>query len=91
MTIRPIFERRSEVVPRNDGVEEEQVHESTHTEMRQHPPEPPTGRERLKWYGPGFLWMISAAASGELLFTPRVGSRYEYTFLWAAIVVIFFT
>ena len=79
------------MVPPHNGNAEEQTHEPKDAEMRRHPPKAPMGRERLKWYGPGFLWMISAAASDELLFTPRVGSRYEYAFLWAAIVVIFFT
>src|SRR5919108_3323990 len=45
--------------------------------------EPPRGWERLRWLGPGFLWMISAAGSGELLFTPRVGALYGYALLWA--------
>ncbi|HYC86055.1 MAG TPA: Nramp family divalent metal transporter [Chryseosolibacter sp.] len=51
--------------------------------------EPPKGlREKLKWFGPGFLWMVSAAGSGELLFTPRVGSMYGYTLLWALIAAV---
>ena len=51
-------------------------------------PPPPTGKERLKWLGPGFLWMVSAAGSGELLFTPRVGSLYGYTLLWALLAAV---
>ncbi len=34
----------------------------------------PWGLGRLRWLGPGFLWMVSAAGSGELLFTPPFGS-----------------
>lgn len=32
----------------------------------------PKGSERLKWFGPAFIWMLSAAGSGELLFTRRI-------------------
>src|SRR5687767_7490423 len=32
--------------------------------------------------------MVSAAGSGELLFTPRVGSMYGYALLWAMLVAI---
>lgn len=48
----------------------------------------PTGWRRLTWLGPGFLWMVSAAGSGELLFTPRVGSLYGYTLLWALLLAV---
>lgn len=51
-------------------------------------PLPPTGWQRLTWLGPGFLWMVSAAGSGELLFTPRVGSMYGYSLLWAMVAAI---
>lgn len=50
----------------------------------------PTGWRRLTWLGPGFLWMVSAAGSGELLFTPRVGSLYGYTLLWALLLAVTF-
>jgi Mn2+/Fe2+ NRAMP family transporter len=50
--------------------------------------EPPSGKDRLKWLGPGFLWMVSAAGSGELLFTPRVGSLYGYALLWAMLAAV---
>ncbi|HEY0355902.1 MAG TPA: Nramp family divalent metal transporter [Flavisolibacter sp.] len=56
-------------------------------------PSPPKGRQVFKWLGPGFLWMVSAAGSGELLFSPRVGSMYGYTLLWAlfaAVILKFF-
>src|SRR5687767_1235781 len=53
-----------------------------------HIPPPPVGRERLAWLGPGFLWMVSAAGSGELLFTPRVGALYGYTLLWALLAAV---
>ena len=49
---------------------------------------PESFREKLKWLGPGFLWMVSAAGSGELLFTPRVGSLYGYTLLWAMLIAV---
>ena len=48
----------------------------------------PRGWARLLWLGPGFLWMVSAAGSGELLFTPRVGSLHGYSLLWAMLVAI---
>jgi Mn2+/Fe2+ NRAMP family transporter len=51
-------------------------------------PDPPSGTERLKWLGPGFLWMVSAAGSGELLFTPRVGSLYGYSLIWAMLAAV---
>ena len=51
-------------------------------------PDAPKGKEMLKWLGPGFLWMVSAAGSGELLFTPRVGSMYGYTLLWALLAAV---
>ena len=51
--------------------------------------DPPAGfKEKLKWLGPGFLWMVSAAGSGELLFTPRVGALYGYALLWALIAAV---
>lgn len=52
-------------------------------------PEAPHGREGLKWIGPGLIWMISAIATGELIFTPRIASLYGYTVLWALILAIF--
>ena len=51
-------------------------------------PPPPTGWQRVTLLGPGFLWMVSAAGSGELLFTPRVGSMYGYALLWAMLAAI---
>jgi Mn2+/Fe2+ NRAMP family transporter len=51
-------------------------------------PPPPTGWHRVTLLGPGFLWMVSAAGSGELLFTPRVGSMYGYGLLWAMLAAI---
>jgi hypothetical protein len=32
--------------------------------------------------------MVSAAGSGELLFTPRVGSLYGYTLVWALLAAV---
>jgi hypothetical protein len=51
----------------------------------------PTKWDRLKWFGPGFVWMVSSVGSGSILFTPRVGSRYGYDLLWAALIVTFLT
>ena len=41
-------------------------------------PEPPSRWRRFTAVGPGFLWMVSAAGFGELLFTPRLGALYGY-------------
>lgn len=50
---------------------------------------PPRGWQRLKWVGPGFIWIAaSAGGAGEILFPPRVGSLYGYTFLWALFVAV---
>lgn len=57
-------------------------------QMRSRVPPVPTGRERWGWYGPALLWMLSSVGSGSVLFTPRVGSRYGYALLWAALFVI---
>ncbi|MBE0428295.1 MAG: Nramp family divalent metal transporter [Thermoleophilia bacterium] len=35
--------------------------------------------------------MVSSVGSGSILFTPRVGSRYGYELLWAALLVAFLT
>jgi Mn2+/Fe2+ NRAMP family transporter len=51
-------------------------------------PKPPKGGERLKWLGPSFLWMLSAAGSGELLFTPRIAALYGYSLLWALLAAV---
>lgn len=50
----------------------------------------PEGFKKLKWYAPGLLWMLSSVGSGSVLFTPRIGSKYGYQLLWAALMVIFF-
>jgi Mn2+/Fe2+ NRAMP family transporter len=52
-------------------------------------PPAPGGRDLLKWIGPAIIWMISAIATGELLFTPRIASLYGYTVLWTLILAIF--
>ncbi|MFQ4146633.1 Nramp family divalent metal transporter [Chlorogloeopsis sp. ULAP02] len=67
-----------------------QLRERQQVQVRSHSPKPPKGWNRLKWYGPGLIWMISSVGSGSVLFTPRVGSRYEYGLLWMALIVIFF-
>lgn len=51
-------------------------------------PAPPKGKERLKWLGPAFLWMLSAAGSGELLFTPRIAAQYGYMLIWAMVLAV---
>jgi len=51
-------------------------------------PQPPEGWERFKWLGPSFLWMLSAAGSGELLFTPRIAALYGYSLLWALLATV---
>lgn len=50
----------------------------------------PRGARALRWLGPGFIWMLSSVGSGSVLFTPRVGSRYGYAFLWLAILTAAF-
>lgn len=58
------------------------------TELRATVAPAPRGRDRLPWYGPGFIWIVASIGSGNVLFTPRVGSRYEYALLWAALLVM---
>ena len=60
------------------------------TLFRDRVPAPPEGRDKLKWYGPGLLWMLSAVGTGSILFTPRVASVYQYELLWLLLVVVFF-
>ncbi len=50
--------------------------------------QPPKGLEQLKWLGPSFIWMLSAAGSGELLFTPRIAALYGYALLWALLAAV---
>jgi Mn2+/Fe2+ NRAMP family transporter len=54
----------------------------------QRPLEAPRGFQRIRWLGPGLLWMVAAAGSGELLFTPIVASKHGYTLLWALIAAV---
>ncbi len=58
-------------------------------EQRKISPQPPKGKEKLKWYGPGLMWMISSVGSGSVLFTPRVGAKYGFELLWIALIIIF--
>lgn len=51
--------------------------------------EAPKGIDRLKWIGPAIIWIISAIATGELIFTPRIASLYGYTVLWAMLLAVF--
>jgi len=48
----------------------------------------PKGKERIKWLGPAFIWMLSATGSGELLFTPRIASQYGYVLVWALVLTV---
>ena len=50
----------------------------------------PKGLDKLKWYGPGLLWMLSAVGTGSILFTPRVSSAYQYELFWLLLIVCFF-
>lgn len=58
--------------------------------IRQETPKPPHGRKVWVWFLPALLWMVSSTGSGTVLFTPRVGSRYGYELLWAALIAIVF-
>ncbi|MGQ4877287.1 Nramp family divalent metal transporter [Billgrantia sp. LNSP4103-1] len=58
--------------------------------FRDRVPDPPKGKGRIKWYGPGLLWMLSAVGTGSILFTPRVASAYEYQLLWVLLIVVLF-
>lgn len=51
-------------------------------------PEPPSGWRRFRYVGPGVLWALAALATGELLFTPRVGAQYGYGLMWALVAVL---
>ena len=51
-------------------------------------PEAPSGWKRFLWLGPSFLWMLSAAGSGEVLFTPRIAALYGYSLLWALLAAV---
>jgi Mn2+/Fe2+ NRAMP family transporter len=51
-------------------------------------PPAPKGKERLKWLGTAFIWMLSAAGSSEFLFRPRIASQYGYLLIWALICFI---
>lgn len=62
--------------------------EQARSQENQQIPQAPKGRQWLKWLGPGFLWMLSAAGSGELLFTPRIAAFYGYSLLWALLAAV---
>ena len=55
-------------------------------------PKPPrTFRRTVLWLGPGITWLAAGAGgAGELLFPPRIGSLYGYTFFWALVLAIVF-
>ena len=58
-------------------------------EVRPHAKALPQGLHLLLWLGPGLLWLI-AEVGPEILFGPRVGSRYGYTFLWVPFLLHLF-
>jgi Mn2+/Fe2+ NRAMP family transporter len=58
--------------------------------LRDQIPSAPTGLTRLRWYGPGLLWMLAAVGTGSVLFTPRVASVYQYQLYWMLVLVVFF-
>lgn len=60
----------------------------TSADQSQKIPQPPEGKDWLKWLGPSFIWMLSAAGSGELLFTPRIAALYGYSLLWALVAAV---
>lgn len=62
----------------------------TGIDVRRRVPPAPEGTGRLRWIGPGLLWMLSAVGAGSVLFTPRIGSRYEYELLWIPLVIFVF-
>lgn len=55
---------------------------TTTVPLRRQVPEPPRGLDRVRWWGPGLLWAMSAVGSGSVLFTPRVGAEHGYALLW---------
>tara|TARA_R110002049_G_scaffold188251_9_gene356640 strand:+ start:5653 stop:7095 length:1443 start_codon:yes stop_codon:yes gene_type:complete len=60
------------------------------TLLREKIPESPDGWTKLRWFGPGLLWMLSAVGTGSILFTPRVAAAYEYQLLWLLLIIVFF-
>lgn len=65
-----------------------QTEDRSSTPNNQQVPQPPQGWNQLKWLGPSFIWMLSAAGSGELLFTPRIAALYGYELLWALLAAV---
>ena len=65
-----------------------QTEDRLSTPNNQQVPQPPQGWNQLKWLGPSFIWMLSAAGSGELLFTPRIAALYGYELLWALLAAV---
>lgn len=73
---------------RRDFKEVTQITNRQQSQSEVNIPESPNGWENLKWLGPSFLWMLSAAGSGELLFTPRIAALYGYSLLWALLAAV---
>lgn len=74
----------SESIHRSSPLQETTAEQTTQSKI----PSPPRGMEQLKWLGPSFIWMLSAAGSGELLFTPRIAALYGYSLLWALLSAV---
>ncbi|WMJ72094.1 Nramp family divalent metal transporter [Cytophagaceae bacterium ABcell3] len=55
--------------------------------VRKEVKEAPTGIKWVKYLAPGLIWMVSSIGSGTILFTPRIGARYEYELVWMAIAI----
>lgn len=72
----------------NNHYSSTQTENHSSTRSDQQIPKPPQGWNQLKWLGPSFIWMLSAAGSGELLFTPRIAALYGYALLWALLAAV---
>lgn len=72
----------------NNDYSSTQIENRSSTPSDRQIPKPPQGWNQLKWLGPSFIWMLSAAGSGELLFTPRIAALYGYALLWALLAAV---
>jgi Mn2+/Fe2+ NRAMP family transporter len=73
---------------KNNHTSSKQANDRQSESNEQQIPQPPKGWQRFMWLGPSFLWMLSAAGSGELLFTPRIAALYGYSLLWALLAAV---
>jgi Mn2+/Fe2+ NRAMP family transporter len=44
---------------------------------------PKTIKEKVRIFGPGFVWAAAAIGSGELIISTKIGSEYGLMFIWA--------